>query len=302
MTAHRIDVLGSINVDLSTTAARLPLPGETVAGGEIAVLLGGKGANQAIAAARAGGDVAMWGAVGAQSFGIDPVAAIADAGVDVSGVAQLDGTSGAALIAVDAVGENCIVVSPGANGRAAEVVSPSSLRGGWLLAQLELAPALVAAGFAAAKARGARTALNAAPAIDVPDGLLADTDVLIVNETELAAYARRDVPADAPLTSVEAAARTLLPATVIVTLGARGALIVEAGGARHVPAPRIQQVDATGAGDCFCGALIAGLAAGEAMEAAAAYAVRAAALSATRRGAAPSIPERSEVLAWDGGC
>ncbi|MEL6792013.1 MAG: ribokinase [Pseudomonadota bacterium] len=301
MTPHRIDVLGSINVDLSTTAPRLPAPGETVAGGEIAVLLGGKGANQAIAAARAGGTVAMWGAVGAQSFGVDPVAEIEAVGVEVSGIARVDGTSGAALITVDAAGENCIVVSPGANARAAEVVSPTALSGGWLLAQLELSPDLVLSAFGEARSRGARTVLNAAPAVPVPDDLFAATDILIVNETELAAFAGRAVGANDPLDAIEAIVRALSTApgaATIVTLGARGALVVDADGAYSAPAPQVGVVDTTGAGDCFCGALVAVLAAGATLRAAATIAVSAAALSATRRGAAPSMPDRAEVDAF----
>lgn len=295
---RRIDVLGSVNIDLVARVASLPLPGETVAGGDIRILLGGKGANQAIAAARAGGGVTMWGAVGAQSFGLDPLAEISAAGVDVSGVAVVAGATGAALIGVDEAGENSIIVSPGVNALAETAVDPAAMSGGWVLAQMETPPAFTARVFAAAKARGARTALNAAPALDAPPGLFAATDLLIVNETELARYSGHAVGADADAVSVERAARSLRRGgdqTVIVTLGARGALAVSPDGVVHAPAVRAQVVDTTGAGDCFCGALVAALADGAALAEAMRFAAHAAALSVARAGASTSMPDRAEI-------
>lgn len=296
--AGAIDVLGSVNVDLIARVARLPAPGETVPGGPLSVALGGKGANQAIAAARAGGRVAMWGAVGAQSFGLDPRAEIASAGVDVAGLAAAEGSTGAALIAVDAAGENSIVVSPGANAQAPRVVGADGLSGNWLLAQLELDAAFVLAAFEAAQARGATTVLNAAPAIDVPNGLFAATDVLIVNETELARYAGRAVPPDAGEEEIAAAAEALgldAKATIVITLGRRGALTLRTGTRIRTAARPAEAVDTTGAGDCFCGALVARLAEGAALEAALDFAAAAAAISVTRAGAAPSMPTRAEI-------
>ena len=290
-----IDVLGSVNVDLVSKVKALPKPGETVAGGELAALLGGKGANQAIAAARAGGRVAMHGVVGAQSFGLDPRREIAAAGVDVSGLAEIEGATGAALIAVDAHGENCITVSPGANGRAAETIKVGALSGAYLLAQLELAPTLVAAAFDAAKARGGTTILNAAPAIDVPATLLGAADILIVNETELATYAagNGDIWADIP-----GAARRLISRDdqiVVVTLGVKGAMSVASDEVRQNPAAPAKPVDTTGAGDCFCGALTARLAEGASLAAALPFAAAAAAISVERPGAAPSMPSRMAI-------
>ena len=297
---QRIDVLGSVNVDLVSVVERLPAPGETVAGGEMAVLLGGKGANQAIAAARAGGNVAMWGAVGAQSFGLDPIAEIGASGVDVAGLARLGGPTGAALIAVDGTGENSIVVSPGANARAAEAVDPSALTGEWLLAQMELPPALVAEAFQAAKARGARTILNAAPALPPPEGLLEATDFLILNETELAAWSGVTVgeASRQPDIAEAAAALAMRPdQTVIVTLGAKGALTFAAGAIIEThPCPAVV-VDTTGAGDCFCGALAARLAEAVPLDAALRFAAAAAAISVGRPGAASSMPRRAEIEA-----
>ena len=297
---QRIDVLGSVNVDLVSVVERLPAPGETVAGGEMAVLLGGKGANQAIAAARAGGHVAMWGAVGAQSFGLDPIAEIGASGVDVAGLARLGGPTGAALIAVDGSGENSIVVSPGANARAAEAVDPSALTGDWLLAQMELPPAFVAEAFQAAKARGARTILNAAPALPPPEGLLEATDFLILNETELAAWSGVTVgeASRQPDIAEAAAALAMRPEqTVIVTLGAKGALTFAAGAVIETPPCPAVVVDTTGAGDCFCGALAARLAEAVPLDAALRFAAAAAAISVGRRGAASSMPRRAEIEA-----
>ena len=263
-------------------------------------LLGGKGANQAIAAARAGGDVAMWGAVGRLSFGLDPAREISAAGVDATGLKAVEGATGAALIGVDAGGENSIIVSPGANARAPEAVPLSALRGGWLLAQMETPPAFTATVFAAARARGARTVLNAAPALPAPDGLFADTDILIVNETELARYAEREIGASSSAEDVAAAARAVRSRDgqiVVATLGARGAIAVAVAGedAVEVPAAEARVVDTTGAGDCFCGAFVARLAEGAAMTDALRFAAQAAALSVGRAGASPSMPDRAEI-------
>lgn len=293
-----IDALGSVNVDLIARVERLPAPGETVAGGPLAVALGGKGANQAIAAARAGGRVSFWGAEGRLSFGLDPRAEIAAAGVDVGGLATAEGPTGSALIAVDAAGENSIVVSPGANAAAPGLIDLAALSGAWLLAQLELDPDFVLAAFRAAQARGAATVLNAAPAVEVPEGLLAATDILIVNETELARYSGLPVPGDAGEAEIAAAVAALglgAGATVVVTLGRRGALTFHGETRIRTAARPAEAVDTTGAGDCFCGALVARLAEGAAMETALDFAAAAAGISVTRPGAAPSSPTRAEI-------
>lgn len=296
MTQQTISVVGSVNIDLVSTVSALPRAGETVPGGDLRLLLGGKGANQAIAAARAGGRVAMHGAVGTQSFGLDPVAEIAAAGVVVTGVGRLDGATGAALIAVDAAAENQIVVSPGANARAAEAIAPEDVPGDWVLAQLELDPDLILACFRAAKARGARTVLNAAPAIGVPAGLIAATDILIVNETELATYADRPVAEDAKAIQEAVAALPERPAqAVVATLGSKGALTITLDDAIRTPAAPAAPVDTTGAGDCFCGALVARLAAGEVLAEALRFAAVAAAISTERPGAAPSMPDFASI-------
>ncbi|MEM8751895.1 MAG: PfkB family carbohydrate kinase [Pseudomonadota bacterium] len=293
-------VLGSINIDLVARVDALPRPGETVAGGDLALFLGGKGANQAVAAARAGAATRMFGALGDQSFGLDPRAMLAGYGVDVAGVAATEGPSGAALIAVDAAAENSIVVSPGANARAAEVLraEDAALAGAVLLAQLELPPPLVRDWFAAARTAGATTILNAAPALAVPEGLFDLTDVLILNETELATYARLPVPGSEA--EAEAAARALArPAgrPVVATLGAAGALALDGDRTIRQPARRTTARDTTGAGDCFCGTLAARLAEGAALDDAMAFAAAAASLSVEAEGAAPSMPERARIEA-----
>lgn len=297
MARKPVIVLGSLNVDIVARVAALPRPGETALGGELSVRLGGKGANQAIAAAQAGARVAMRGAIGVQSFGLDLRGEMTRYGVDMSEVAEIDGASGAALIAVDDQGENAITVSPGANARASggALVAPSP--GALMLAQLELPPALARAAFAAQKAGGGATMLNAAPALAVPDDLFALCDYLILNEAELSTYTDRALKADAPALVVKAAAHELRRPgqTLIVTLGARGALAVDGRGALSIPARPAKARDTTGAGDCFCGALAARLAEGAALEDALNFAAAAAAISVTRDGAAPSMPDRAEI-------
>ena len=296
-----VSVFGSVNVDLVSRVERLPRPGETVAGGDFSVILGGKGANQAIAAARAGGDVRFFGAVGAESFGLDPVRALSNEGIDVGGIAKTPGATGAATIAVDEGGENMIVVSPGANARAA---APPAIAGGIHVAQLELPPHLVRDWFREARASGGRTLLNAAPAIDVPGDLFAETDILIVNETELARYAGVEDLATSAASDVATAARRLIAREdqiVVVTLGGAGAVAVGGGDFVGNGAPlRIRAydatpVDTTGAGDCFCGVFAARLAAGRPVDEALEAAAAAAAISVERPGASQSAPTAREI-------
>lgn len=290
-----VTVIGSINVDFVSRVTALPRPGETVAGGDLEVLLGGKGANQAVAAARAGARTAMIGAVGEQSFGLDLRAEMAGYGVAADTVATVPGPSGAALIAVDAAGENAIAVSPGANARVT-AAAPQAGYGAILLAQLEIPAKTVLAHFRAAKRAGATTILNAAPVVPVPDDLFALTDVLIVNETELATCSGREIAQER---AVADAARALRREgqRLIVTLGGRGVLALDGDDAIRQPARAAEVVDTTGAGDCFCGWLAAGLAEGLTLRTALTRAGAAAALSVGRPGAAPAMPGRAEVEA-----
>lgn len=285
-------VLGSINVDIVSRVEALPQPGETVSGGPLDVLLGGKGANQAVAAAQSGATTRMLGCVGEQSFGLPLDEMMQGYGVDMSGVVTLDGPSGAALIGVDASAENSIIVSPGANGRAAEGSFPDPKEGDYVLAQLELPAEVVLDYFQRSKSARAATVLNTAPAVPITDDLFDLSDILILNETELETYAGPGAPVDQV-----AKLRRRDDQVIIATLGAEGLTALAGGETRAMPARKVVAKDTTGAGDCFCGALIAQLAEGAKIWDALAYAQAAAAISVTRRGAAQSMPTREEVIA-----
>jgi ribokinase len=290
--AHVV-VVGSVNADLVVSVARLPRAGETVAGGTFARHGGGKGANQAVAAARAGARVAMVGAVGADELGDEAVRELAAEGIDVSAVARLDGVAtGVAAIVVDAAGENQIAVASGANAQlggdavgAALARLLTTARGVVLLGH-EVPEAAVVAGARAALAAGWQVVLNPAPARPLPDTL---AGVLMTPNADEA----REL---AGVDDVEAAARAL-GARVLVTLGADGALLLDEGVAERLPAPRVEVVDTTGAGDTVNGALAAELAAGRPLRDAARFALTAAALSTRAAGARAGMPRRDEVLA-----
>jgi ribokinase len=295
-----IAVVGSLNLDLVVQVARLPGPGETVSGGDVFRNPGGKGANQAVAAARLGRGVAMVGCVGDDQAGRDLLASLRADGVEAAQVRVVDGVpSGAAFIAVSGDGENQIVVSPGANARlTAEDVSAAgaALRAAAVaLVQLEIPlPAVMAA----ARTAGGRVVLNPAPVRALPEELLGAVDVLVPNRVELAQLAGGPVPG-----TVEEAAGLAgrLPArAVVVTLGADGALVVQDGHASHVPAVPVRPVDTTAAGDAFCGGLADALATGATLQDAARWAARVAAAACTRPGAQASLPTPAEVRALPG--
>ena len=294
----RVVVLGSSNTDLNVLCPALPGRGETVLGGELYSAAGGKGANQAVAAARAGADVTFVGAVGDDDFGRAAVAGLRHDGINTRHVTVKKRTpSGVALILVEESGENLIAVAPGANGRltVADVDRSAQAirRADALLMQLEVPLTVVRR--AATLARKARVPvlLNPAPMPDrpLPKALLRNVDYLIPNETELLRLTGRR--------SAKRAAQELFALGVealIVTLGAKGARIVTPDGAIDVPSVKVQAVDAVGAGDCFCGYLTAALADGSDLPDAARRAAAAAALSVTVKGAQPSIPSRARVL------
>jgi len=280
MNTPQVTVVGSVNLDLVASGAPLPGPGETVTGAVLARHPGGKGANQALAARRLGAQVSLIARVGADLFAEEALRLLRAEDVDLS-MCRVDpqAATGAALIAVSPQGENQIVVAPGANAR----FGPDELQGlpdGALICQLELPVATVAR--AVGLARGF-VALNLAPAAEIPPGLLARADLIVVNETEAAFYgARLD------------AAKGL----VAVTRGARGARLLSGGreAASAVP-PQVRVVDTTGAGDAFTAALTVALAEGQAGPDALAFACAAGALAATRPGAQPSLPMRAEIEA-----
>jgi len=280
-------VIGSINADLVVTLDRLPEPGETVTGGRFARHGGGKGANQAVAAARAGARVRFAGAVGDDDLGAAAIEQLAVEGVDVGAVARLEGeATGVALIAVDRAGRNQIAVASGANARVGAALVARALEaaalgpGDVVLLGFEVPDAAVVAGARAAGAAGARAILNPAPARDLPDGALGHGVLLTPNGLEAAALTGETEPA--------AAARALARranAPVVVTVGADGALLADGDGVVEIAAPEVEVVDTTGAGDAFNGVLAAGLAAGAGIEEAARRAVEAASASVRRAGA-----------------
>jgi ribokinase len=295
-----VAVVGSLNLDLVVRAARLPGPGETVSGDDVFRNPGGKGANQAVAAARLGRRVAMVGCVGDDAAGRELLESLAGAEVDTERVRVVDGVpSGTAFITVGDDGENQIVVSPGANARltAADVddARPALEAAAVTLLQLEVPLEVVAA---AAATAGGRVVLNPAPVRDLPGGLLAGVDVLVPNRVELAQLAGARPPS-----SVEEAAELAgrLPTrAVVVTLGADGALVVEDGRVTHVPAVPVRPVDTTAAGDAFCGGLADALAGGASLQEAARRAVRVAAAACLRPGAQASLPTPADLEALSG--
>lgn len=286
----RVVVAGSANMDLVVHTPRLPTAGETVLGGDLLRAPGGKGANQAVAAARSGARVRFVGALGGDAFGDELLAALLEDGVDVSHVTRVGRPTGTALIVVDDAGENLIAVAPGANlALSASDVEAAVDSANVVLVQLEIPMPCVLAALAAGRSAGARTILNAAPAGSVDVSLV---DVLIVNETEAAMLSGSSDP--------EQAANALHkqgPRTVIVTLGADGLLLADADGLTRLAAHAVNVVDATAAGDAFCGALAAALARGDAMQRAVRFANAAAALATTLPGAQPSLPHLQDILA-----
>ncbi|MGW5670224.1 ribokinase [Micromonospora sp. NPDC003776] len=298
----RIVVVGSANLDLVVTAPQLPKPGETVLGDDFRTVPGGKGANQAVAAARAGADCDFVGAVGADEFGTQLRDNLVAAGIDVRGLRSVDGPSGVALIAVDHAAENCIVVAPGANATLTgldDADRTAIAAADVLLLQLEVPLAAVAEAAAAARDGGTAVVLNAAPARPLPTELLDLVDVLVVNEHEAAVVA--GVFTDDPTALLDTLV-TMVP-RVVLTLGARGAAYADRDGTRiEVPAPRIEAVDTTAAGDAFTGALAVALAERGGLSAATATAVlrwacAAGAACAQRPGASTALPERAAVEA-----
>jgi ribokinase len=313
----RVIVVGSVNIDLVAQGEVLPVPGETITGAAFSQHQGGKGGNQAVAAARLGARTAFVGAVGDDAFGVEARAALDAEGIDTSELATAGGPTGVALILVDRRGENLISVASGANASlVAETVAAALDRLGLgsddvLLVGHEIPTAATRAALAAGRRVGATAILNPAPASDLDRATFGLADIVTPNRGELAALAAADArrigrargSGDRP----EIAAGRLLEANsegdgvrraVIVTLGDAGAILVEAGRSPvDLAAPRVAAIDTVGAGDAFNGALAAGLAAGLELEAAARRAIAAAALATTRAGAREGMPTASELEA-----
>ncbi|OEU97013.1 ribokinase [Streptomyces oceani] len=292
-TAPRIAVFGSANMDLVAYVPTAPRLGETVTGSAFRTVPGGKGANQAVAAARAGGAVTMIGAVGADAFGPQLRTSLAESGVDTSGLRTCDEASGIAHIVVDGQGSNSIIVVPGANGTVTGLSAGDEQRlaaTDLLLLQLEIPLPGVLAAARAARAHGVRVVLTPAPAQPLPAEILAATDLLVPNEHEAAALTGRSDPAEAA-----AELLTTVP-EVVVTLGAAGSLYATRGAEPvYVPARKVTAEDTTAAGDTFVGALAVAAGEGRTMPAALAWASAASALSVQRRGASAAMPHREEI-------
>lgn len=300
-------VAGSANLDFVTRVESIPLPGETVLGAGYELYAGGKGANQAVACARAGGpetQVAFLGALGPDSFAERLRQSLREAGVQDRTISVPDPT-GAAFIAVSREGENAITVAAGANRQ----LRPEHLGqfAEWpglthLILQLEIPLETVCAFAAQAHACGVHVTLNAAPAHLLPADLLTHVDLLIVNEGELDALLeaeKRTALEDKPEQRLRAA-QALGPRTVTVTLGRRGSVTRHGEQVIHTPAVPVNAADTTGAGDTFVGSLVAALAGGQPLEAALHFAAAAGALACTRPGAQASMPTRAEILALMG--
>jgi ribokinase len=291
----RIVVLGSLNVDLVVTVPRLPQPGETVLGDRLGSYPGGKGANQAVAAARLGGQVAMVGRVGNDSFGAGLIENLDVNHVDSSGVKHDSvAPTGAALIYVESGGQNMIAVAPGANatvgGADAQRAVSRLGAGDVLVLQLEIPITVIEHAIQSARQAGAFVLLNAAPAQRLEAGLLSQLDALVVNEREARALVDREDPSTAA-----AAIRTLGPKLVIVTVGSSGSLFCDETGVHRVESFRVQAIDATGAGDAFMGALAVGIARGLETKAAVRFANAAGAAATSSLGAQAALPRLEDL-------
>ena len=289
-------VVGSLNADLVVRAPRFPQPGETISGEDLQVIPGGKGANQAVAAARLGASVSMLGRVGKDNFGDFLLNNLQSNHVDAQFVQRDDASTGTATIIVDSNGQNSIVLSAGANGKVttADVERASFLHHKLLLLQLEIPTLTVLRAAQLAKENGVTVILNPAPAKEIPDELIALTDFIIPNETELSLLTGMEVN---DLPSTEKAARALLQRgakNVIVTLGSKGALIVNKETSTQVDTFKVNVVDTTAAGDAFIGGFASVLDSSSLLDAVR-YGCACGALATTKFGAQPSLPTNEEV-------
>ena len=296
-----IVTVGSINMDLVVRVRKLPQPGGTILGSEYQTHFGGKGANQAVAAARGEGQVRMIGAVGDDDFGARLKAGLASDGIDTETVRELPGKSGVAFISVDESGQNNIIVSPGANASVTGgTFRPQAFEGASVvLLQLEIPLEGVREAIRLGREVGATILLNLAPAMPLPPQELAGVDVLVVNEVEAAVLSGEPSPGTRSQAGVLARKLLDFAPTVVITLGSQGvawASRVEGETAENsLPALEVPVVDTTGAGDTFVGMLAARLAQGDPLERAVRWANAAGALATTKEGAQPSIPRLAQV-------
>jgi ribokinase len=295
-------VIGSLNMDLVVRCESLPQVGQTIIGRDFLTAPGGKGANQAVAAARLGARVRMAGCVGRDAFGLALVASLRAAGVHADDVMAVDGPTGTALITVDAAGANTIVVVPGANAACdAALIDRALARAGGpgiLLLQHEIPAEANARAIRAARQAGWCVMLNPAPARSIPAELLKLIDLVTPNASESAAITGRAVASRADAIASARALRAMGARAAVVTLGGDGSVCCDATGAWHGPAVPIEAVDTTAAGDAFIGALAVALAEGRTPAQGLGVAAAAAALAVTRLGAQPSLASRAELAAF----
>ena len=293
-------VVGSLNMDLVMRTPRLPEGGETLTGHEFSTLPGGKGANQAVACARLGAKVAMIGQVGNDGFGTTLRDGLAADGIDVNGVLQTSAVgTGVAMILVEDIGQNRIVLAAGANGALTpdDIEAQAALIGGaaMLVLQLEVPMPVVERAIAIAHNAGVPVLLNPGPAKPLAEALWSQIDILIPNESEAELLSGIAVTDAASAYTAARVFRQRGVKCVLITLGANGVAVIDDAGERHLPAHVVKAVDTTAAGDTFIGGLTAGLVEGMAMDEAVALGQRASALCVTRHGAQPSIPYRREI-------
>jgi ribokinase len=295
-------VIGSLNMDLVVRCEALPQRGQTVVGRDFFTAAGGKGANQAVAAARLGARVRMAGCVGRDDLGAALIAGLRAAGVDADDVAAVDAPTGTALIAVDAAGANTIVVVPGANAACdAALVDRALARAegaGILLLQQEIPADANARAIRAARAAGWFVMLNPAPARAIAPELMKLTDAIVPNASEAAALTGRTVASRADALAAARALVDMGARAALVTLGGDGAVYHDGTAAWHCPGVPVAAVDTTAAGDAYIGALAVALAEGRELRASLGFAAAAAALAVTRLGAQPSLPSRAELDAF----
>ena len=298
MKTGKILVIGSSNTDMTIKSERLPAPGETILGGKFLMGAGGKGANQAVAARRLGGDVTFVCKVGRDIFGDNAIKGYEKEGIDTSHILRSDAPSGVALILVDAKAENSIAVAPGANGD----LTPEDIRNlrgviaeaSYLILQLEVPVETVLEAARIAHEAGVYVILNPAPACPLPGELFKYLSLITPNQTETALM----TGIEADETSLDKAVKALRAKgvkDVIITLGSRGSLVCTGGKNEFVPACKVKAVDTTAAGDTFCGALCVALSEGKSLTEAAAFATKASALAVQKMGAQDSIPYRKDI-------
>ena len=299
-TMNKILVIGSSNTDMTVLSEKLPAPGQTVLGGEFKMGQGGKGANQAIAAKRLGGDVTFICKLGRDVFADNAIRAYEKDSLDISHILRCDTPSGVALITVDSNAENCIVVAGGANAE----VTPEDIEGladeirgaCVLLMQLEIPVPAVLKAAGIAHLAGVKVVLNPAPATDLPKELLENVDLLIPNQTELSLLAGTVVGGEESTAEAVEILRKKGVKDIIVTLGSKGSLICEYGKeAVMLPSCKVKAVDTTAAGDTFCGGLCVALVEGKTLVEAASFATRASSITVQKVGAQDSIPFRKEL-------